>query len=440
MAERPWDVLSEADKAEFWALLALKYTPGIGPRTIVRLLKYFGSAFSALEQKNDWVLAKVSADKARLVASEVWRSLALIEWKNAQLCHSRILLWSHDLYPHTLRSLVDAPAILYCRGDISLLSAPCVAIVGSRKCSSEGVKVAGDIARNLSKAGISIVSGMAQGIDRVAHLAALDQVGKSVGVLGTGIDVVYPQHNRDIYEKLGEQGLLLSEFAPKTEPIATNFPIRNRLVSGLCLGVLVVEGTLHSGSLITARLALEQNREVYAIPGATTADISRGCQELIRQGAKAVFNSEDILYDLATLLQEFPQKTDVCPLAVQKQTDFKKDALENSASFLKKNQKITIENKKNTDITYENDCVAVQDKNIEEFFLEELSLEEQGQVQKILTLLHSKGECHIDTLCQELNLPVAQVTTLLIEMELARLVKKIPGARYTALCAHVITS
>ncbi len=466
MAERPWNTLTEADKAEFWACLALKYTPTIGPRTIVRLLKCFGSAFSALEHKNDWSLAKVSPEKARLVASENWRSLALVEWKNAQLCQASLLLWSHEAYPLSLRSLVDAPAFLYCRGDMSLLMAPSFAIVGSRQCSSEGVQVAGTIARELSQAGICIVSGMAQGIDRVAHLAALSHVGKSIGVLGTGIDVVYPQQNKDIYHSLGQQGLLITEFAPTVEPVASHFPTRNRLVSGLCLGVLVVEGMLNSGSLITARLALEQNREVYAIPGAATAAISRGCQELIRQGAKAVFNSEDILYDLAALLQDFSQKTSNTPSALEKEeilqeegvvqkqyTETQKDiAAKVSFSKGRAHKKQYVKMQKNSD------CSILSEKKLEKgarvntvstdsvkdeasdlsktCMLAELSAEEQKRAQEILLILHSKGECHIDTLCQELHESVAHVTILLIEMELACMVQKLPGARYIALCAQ----
>ncbi len=457
MAERAWDSLTEADKAEFWACLALKYTSGIGPRTISRLLKYFGSAFSALEHKNDWPLAKVGLEKARLLASEAWRSLALQEWRDAQMCQASLLLWTHSTYPSSLRTLIDAPAFLYCRGDTSLLCVPSFAIVGSRQCSSEGVQVAADIARALSKAGISVVSGMAQGIDRVAHAAALEHLGKSIGVLGTGIDVVYPQQNYDIYQRLGQQGLLLTEFAPKTEPIASHFPIRNRLVSGLCLGVLVVEGALHSGSLITARLALEQNREVYAVPGAATAAISRGCQELIRQGAKPVFNSEDILYDLALLLQNFTQNAQASSALSSAMMQEQSTVLASTAHTTKHDQgeNLTMVSPtpiwadlKNAAASLQENILPTQSAQLLEAtaashasstslssVLTELSSEEQEQAQKILTVLHGKGECHLDLLCQELNLPVAQATILLTEMELAGMVKKIPGARYVALTA-----
>ena len=231
---------------------------------------------------------------------------ALEEWRALQkLSSTHIILWNDSLYPTTLRQLPDAPPVLYCKGDLSLLSAPAVAVVGSRNCTSEGVRVAGRIARQLAACGVTIISGMAQGIDTVAHGAALHEAGRSIGVLGTGIDVIYPVKNTDIFGEMEERGLLVTEFPPGSKPIAGNFPIRNRIISGLALGVLVVEASHRSGSLITARLALEQNREVYAIPGPTFAPSSLGCQELVRQGAHPVFSAEDILLDMAALLATY---------------------------------------------------------------------------------------------------------------------------------------
>ncbi len=447
MITKQWGAFAQADRAEFWAALALKYTSGIGPRTIVRLLNYFGSAFSALEHKRQWIDAKVSQEKMHLMSSDAWRIKATQEWQQAQLCQAKILLWTHEQYPKSLRSLIDAPAVLYYKGDLSLLSAPCFAIVGSRQCSSEGVKVAGDIARKLSCSGISIVSGMAQGIDSVAHLAALDQVGKSIGVLGTRIDIIYPQHNNNVYQKLWQEGLLLSEFSPQTAPVASNFPIRNRLVSGLSLGVLVVEGALSSGSLITARLALEQNREVYAIPGATTSSISKGCQELIRQGAKAVFNGDDILYDLTPLLQNYT-------LTTQHSLD-NKTSTSTITSAKSKVNSIIADNTVNNGNVCVNEQKSSFTKNgehekmahtrkLSEFsgtlfgtFSDSFSEEEIENVKSILNLLLSKGQCHIDELCVSLNKTVPEISSLLIEMELAKIVRKEAGARYIALCDHV---
>ncbi len=421
MHENPWSTLSEADKAQFWASLALKHSQGIGPRSIVRLLQHFGSAYAALEQKNLWVRAGLTQDKAHLVGAGSWRTTALEEWQYAQECGAHILLWHHSNYPTSLRSLIDAPSILYYKGDISLLSSPCIAIVGSRHCSAEGVQVTGAIARELSAAGITIVSGVAQGIDRVAHAAALTQVGKSIGVLGTGIDIVYPKSNADMYQKLQQEGLLISEFAPKTKPLSANFPIRNRIVSGLCLGVLVVEGKRNSGSLITARLALEQNREVYAVPGATTASVSQGCQELIRQGAKPVFNGEDILHDLAQRLQDYNNASFFTP-----------PPSHNTAKDMSAPQAQPLSILPSSAPPHMSD-----DSETIPSLLEDFSPEEQEDIQALLLYLHEHGESHTDILCEKLKKPISYITTLLIEMELLGLVKKVPGARYVALQANI---
>ncbi len=427
MLHTPWQMLSQAERAQFWATLALKHTQGIGPRTIVRLLRFFGSAYAALENKNFWHEAGVSREKARLLGAGSWRKTALQEWHDAQRTSAHLILWHHKNYPSSLRSLVDAPSILYYSGDISLLSLPCFAIVGSRKCSAEGVQVAGNIARDLSRAGICIVSGAAQGIDRVAHVAALAHVGKSIGILGTGIDIAYPKSNEDLFKHLHHEGLLISEFAPQTQPLASNFPIRNRIVSGLSLGVLVVEGLPSSGSLITARLALEQNREVYAIPGAATAALSRGCQELIRQGAKPVFNAEDILQDLALRLQEF-----VCLQSVQGHIERKEQehkATEPDIALIQNMDSIREEKLKVKDEGAHIPC----EKNIlREEEADAPSSEEQEERNRILNYLHAHGAVHIDILCTALERDISQLQMLLVEMELATEIKKLPGARYSA--------
>ncbi len=404
MVPTPWQTLSQADKAQFWATLALKHTQGIGPRTIVRLLQYFGSAYAALENTLSWHEAGVSREKAHLYNAGSWRTTALSEWHKVQMSHAHVLLWHHKAYPSPLRSLIDAPPLLYYNGDISLLSAPCFAIVGSRKCSAEGVQVAGNIARELSRAGICIVSGGADGIDRVAHVAALSQVGKSIGVLGTGLDIAYPKNNEDLFARLQEEGLLITEYAPQTPPLAAHFPIRNRIVSGLCLGVLVVEGMPSSGSLITARLALEQNREVYAIPGPATASLSLGCQNLIRQGAKAVFNAEDILQDLAFNLQAFVPKV------------------------------ITEDAKSCVNNSLQKEVVEVESNSLENI---DFSEEQIADMQRILLHLHTEGQAHIDSLCFVVEKPISYVNSLLVEMELENYIVKMPGAFFKAIKANI---
>ncbi|WP_231039187.1 DNA-processing protein DprA, partial [Nitratidesulfovibrio oxamicus] len=196
----------------------------------------------------------------------------------------------------------DAPAVLYCRGDASLLANHAVAVVGSRLSSRAGRGVAADIAYSLSAAGVTVVSGLARGIDREAHVAALEEVGSTIGVLGTGIDVVYPPEHAELFERMEATGLLVSEYAPGTLPLPAHFPVRNRIISGFSVGVLVVEAAARSGSLITARLALEQGREVYAVPGPATAQYTCGCRGLIEQGARPVATAEDMLADLAPVL------------------------------------------------------------------------------------------------------------------------------------------
>ncbi len=298
--------LDEAGRAELWAALALRHSPGIGPRTVRRLLAGFGSALAAVQAANgggrEWAQAGVRPHMAAPVAEGRWREAARQEWDAVRGCRCAILLWTDPRYPARLREVPDAPAVLYCRGDASLLANHAVAVVGSRLSSRAGRGVAADIAYSLSSAGVTVVSGLARGIDREAHVAALEEVGSTIGVLGTGIDVVYPPEHADVFERMESTGLLLSEYAPGTLPLPGHFPVRNRIISGLSVGVLVVEAAARSGSLITARLALEQGREVYAVPGPATAQYTCGCRGLIEQGARPVSTAEEMLADLAPVL------------------------------------------------------------------------------------------------------------------------------------------
>ena len=297
--------MDEAARKEYWASLALRHCRGLGARSAARLARHFSSAYAAVQAREQWGEAGVNKGQAAEFATGSWRVTAREEWDRARDISATIVLWTDPEYPGLLRSIIDAPLVLYCRGDLSLLQSPGFAVVGSRKATKHGRSVAEYMARCLSACGIAIVSGMALGIDRVAHEAALARVGRSVGVLGTGIDVLYPPDNMAAFDAMERRGLLISEFAPGTVPHAGNFPIRNRIISGLSLGVLVVEAAQRSGSLITARLALEQNREVYAVPGPALDAHCLGCQDLVRQGAHAVFCAEDVLRDLAEQLRPF---------------------------------------------------------------------------------------------------------------------------------------
>jgi DNA processing protein len=200
-------------------------------------------------------------------------------------------------YPFLLKQIVDPPIVLYVLGEPSLLCRPSLGVVGARKCSEYGFWMAKKLASELSEVGMLVVSGMATGIDEAAHRGAL-QEGPSVGVLGTGVDVCYPKNNWKIYKELVAKGCLVSTYPPGTPPLPFRFPERNRIISGLSIGILVVEAAPKSGSLITAALALEQNREVFAVPGNATSTLSEGVNKLIQEGAKLVINKEDILDEI----------------------------------------------------------------------------------------------------------------------------------------------
>lgn len=214
----------------------------------------------------------------------------------------RIVPVGDDAYPLRLAAIARPPPLLYCRGDIGLLEVPQVAMVGARSATAAGKRRAFDFAQEISRTGLAITSGLARGIDTAAHRGALAAEGASLAVIATGSDGCYPPANRDLAQDLARTGLVVSEFPPGTMPLATNFPRRNRIISGLALGTLVIEASVRSGSLITARLAVEEGREVFAIPGSIDNPLSRGCHALIRNGAKLVESVEDVIEELLPLI------------------------------------------------------------------------------------------------------------------------------------------
>lgn len=214
-----------------------------------------------------------------------------------------IVLHNTPDYPALLKQLNDAPPVLFTRGDISLLNGPQLAIVGSRNASPSGLKTAKDFAASFARSGLTITSGLALGIDAAAHQGAVNEIGRTIAVVATGLDQVYPQRNLALAKEIVSNGLMISEFPPLTPARREHFPRRNRLISGLSLGVLVVEADTRSGSLITARLAGEQGREIFAIPGSIHLPTSRGCHQLIRQGAKLVETTTDVLEELQPALE-----------------------------------------------------------------------------------------------------------------------------------------
>lgn len=258
----------------------------IGPVTFYKLLRQYGSAEAAL--------AALPAGRRTFS-----RSAAQKEFELARRQNIRLLAFDDPEYPENLRAAEDAPPIIYVRGQINCLRQPLsLSIVGARNASLNGRKLASQISCELTSQGVMIVSGMARGIDTAAHkgaMFALNRTGSTVAVLGTGIDIAYPAENQKLCEQIAEQGAVISEFPLGTEPSAGNFPRRNRIVSALTDGTLVVEASLHSGSLITARLALEQGRDVFAVPGFPTDERSAGPNKLIKDGAFLVENAEDIL-------------------------------------------------------------------------------------------------------------------------------------------------
>jgi len=230
---------------------------------------------------------------------------AQIEQQLALLKHHKIstLLHHSDAYPQQLKQIADAPAILFTRGDVQLLSGPQLAMVGSRNASPSGLKTARDFAADFAATGLTVTSGLAAGIDTATHEGALNQIGRTIAVVATGLDEVYPRSNLSLARSIVKKGCMISEFPPMTPARRAHFPQRNRLISGLSLGVLVVEADTRSGSLITARLAGEQGREIFAIPGSIHSPTSRGCHQLIRQGAKLVETTADVLLEIRTGLE-----------------------------------------------------------------------------------------------------------------------------------------
>lgn len=317
------DRLSDEAKKEFWACLALRYSE-TRPRLLAKIMRHYGcawQAYQALTSRDplaafDDFAQKIPAPFRMVLKNEGWRKAAMQEWQDAQKTDCEVILWTDYRYPLALKQLVDAPLFLYAKGDAGLLSYPTLAIVGSRKASRQGEQKAAEIAGELANLGLAIVSGMARGIDQSAHRGALDSHGKTIAVLGTGINVVYPQEHKALYHEIAEQGLIISEFPPFAKPLAQNFPVRNRLITGISEGVLIVEAALKSGSLITARLALEQNKNVY-VCRPLGENHSLGGQKLLEEGALPVDDAYTIVADLVPNLAV--QYENLCKRQAEKQ-------------------------------------------------------------------------------------------------------------------------
>jgi DNA processing protein len=283
----------------YW--LRLERTPGVGCETARKLLarfglpeNIFGAGYSALQ---DVVSERVAQ---ALLAPLTEDTLALIDktisWAE-QDANRVVTLADHD-YPRTLLEIPDPPLMLYVKGNFALLGTPALAVVGSRNATNQGMLNAERFSESLSGAGLTIVSGLALGIDTAAHRGGLRGAGSTVAVIGTGADIVYPSRNRALAHEIAANGCIVSEYPLGTPALATNFPRRNRIISGLARGVLVIEAAAQSGSLITARMAGDQGRDVFAIPGSIHSALSKGCHQLIKQGAKLVESAQDVLAEL----------------------------------------------------------------------------------------------------------------------------------------------
>ncbi|MEW6584344.1 MAG: DNA-processing protein DprA [Nitrospirota bacterium] len=289
----------------YW--IALSQLPDVGPVRAKRLLSEFGTPERIFSERPERLPVSDVVGKKIVKSIREFSAWDMIEKQMALMDEKAIkaVTYFDQSYPELLRTVDDAPVILYRMGDFDAQDKFAISIVGSRKPTPYGSSVAERISGELASMGFTIVSGMARGIDSIAHGGALKVRGRTIAVLGSGIDVPYPPENRPLMEKIANSGCVLSEFPPGTSPDRENFPKRNRLISGISLGVLVVEATSDSGSLITAGCALEQGRDVFSVPGCITSPNSQGTNDLIRKGAVLTRKAEDIVEELAPVLKGF---------------------------------------------------------------------------------------------------------------------------------------
>jgi len=364
----------------------LNMTPGIGPRAAAKLLERFGSAESVYNAtRTELELLRLAPEAIDSIIARTLRSTADAEIAAVRKLGGDILLLDDGVYPSSLREIYDPPIVLYVKGAwAECLDQPCIGVVGSRKCSTYGQNAANMLARDLAQRGLTVVSGFARGIDAAAHRGALEAGGRTVAVLGTGIDEVYPRDHKKLAEEiLASGGALVSQFPLGTPPVSENFPYRNRIISGLSLGTVVVEAAENSGSLITARLAMEQNREVFAVPGNITSRNSFGTNYLIKgAGAKLVQQWQDIAAEL-------PQQL--------------------AAKLLPP---------------------PVTEKRTQPSLAEKLAFVPEGLSQSetsVFRLLSHDSPAHVDWLIDKCKLPISDLTAALLALEMRELVRALPG-------------
>jgi DNA processing protein len=375
---------SAVSQSEYW--LALSRTPGLGATRGRKLVSRFGSPDAVFHASlTELEAAGLPVVSAQSIATGASLTKAEEELAKARTAEAKIITLGDDEYPERLAEIYDPPLCLYIRGDGSLLSQPGIAMVGTRHPTPYGVGMAERLACDLSTRGVIIISGLARGVDTASHRGVVNAKGKTVAVLGTGVDVIYPRENGKLADQiLSLGGAIVSEFPVGTQALPQNFPIRNRIISGLSLGVLVVEAGEYSGTRITARCALEQSREVYAVPGNVTNKLSWGPNTLIKQGAKLVATWEDVWEEL--------------PSEVRLQLEAEKPA-ESQASA--------------TASLFDGSAFSPYEK-------------------KIYALLRADESTHIDELIEKLNdaMSSSEMFAALFELELSGKIRQLPGKNY----------
>ncbi|MBC7899855.1 MAG: DNA-protecting protein DprA [Saprospiraceae bacterium] len=366
--------------------ISLNMTPGVGPRAATKLLESFGSAANVFHARRTQLESlRIRPQTIESIMKREFHEKAESELSNLKELGGDVLILDDGSYPALLREIADPPITLYVRGDWqACFELPCVGVIGSRMCSTYGENAAEMLSRDLASRGICIVSGLARGIDTAAHRGAIRGNGKTVAVLGTGIDGVYPKENAKLINEILESGgAIVSQFPLGTPPLKDNFPYRNRIISGLSLGVVIVEATEKSGSLITARLAMEQNREVMAVPGNITSRNSIGTNYLIKSGAKLVQQWQDVVAELPSEIA-----AEILPPVIEKGTETKSRQQELVPADLSANDR------------------------------------------KVWTLLSADEPVHIDNLLEVSGLSFGDLNSVLVGLDIRDLIRVLPGKNY----------
>ncbi len=369
----------ELDASLDW--LSLSLTPGLGSRLTGRLLRQFGSPSEVFRASLTQLEAcHLPAVPVRAIHSKQAHQDAEEELARVRTLGCRLLNWDEPEYPQRLLEIYDPPPLLYVRGDPGALNRHSISMVGTRRPTPYGNQVAERLGHDLAARGLTIVSGMARGIDSLAHQGACRAPhGAPVGVLGTGVDVIYPKENKKLFAEVEKRGALISEFPLGTHPAPENFPVRNRVVAGMSLGIIVVQGAQYSGSLITARLGMEFGREVYGVPGNITLDVSFAPNQMIKQGAKLVTSWEDVVEELPTAI-----RAELFPVE--------------------------------------------ETTHAERASLFEEALTPGGK--KIFRLLGPDESIHVDELVEKAELNSSEVLAALCEMEMKGMVRQMPGKQF----------